>query len=145
LIFALRAVRVPDAMVELFGLPSDRLPEKFAAAGPAIALLLALGLASILKARLLCRILGAPVQGWRMPLIWAAAAAAATGYVFTLLPRRLEFVELIVGIPAILGVFGIILWRFGFTHEDRVLFRTRKGEEVEATLPPPPGALPPGR
>jgi O-antigen/teichoic acid export membrane protein len=145
LIFALRAVRVPDAMVELFGLPSDRLPEKFAAAGPAIALLLALGLASILKARLLCRILGAPVQGWRMPLIWAAAAAAATGYVFTLLPRRLEFVELVVGIPAILGVFGIILWRFGFTHEDRVLFRTRKGEEVEATLPPPPGALPPGR
>ena len=145
LIFALRAMRVPDLVVRLFDLPTDRLPEKFAAAGPAIALLLALGMASILKARLLGRILDAPVQGWRMPLIWAAAAAAAAGYLVTLLPRRLEFVELILGIPLILGVFGIILWRFGFTHEDRVLFRMRKGEEVEASLPPPPGALPPGR
>jgi hypothetical protein len=119
------------------------LPDTFPAAGPAIALLLALGMASVLKARLLRSILDAPVQGWRWPLIWAAAAAASVGYLVTLLPRRLEFVELIVGIPLILGVFGIVLWRFGFTHEDRVLFRRKSGEE--ATLPPPPGASPPGR
>ncbi len=145
LIFALRAVRVPDPMVNLFDLPTDRLPEKFAAAGPAIALLLALGMASILKARLLGGILGAPVQGWRMPLIWSAAAAASVGYLAMLLPARFEFLELIVGIPLILGTFGLVLWRFGFTHEDRVLFRMRKGEAVEPSLPPPPGALPPGR
>ena len=145
LIFILREVRAPDLVVRVFELPTDRLPEKFVAAAPAIALLLALGMASILKARLLCRILDAPVQGWRMPLIWAAAAAASVGYLVTWLPPRLEFVELTIGIPLILAVFGIILWRFGFTHEDRVLFRMKKGEAVEPSLPPPPGALPPGR
>ena len=145
LILGLRAVRVPDFIVALFGLPTDRLPETFTAAGPAIALLLAIGLSSILKSRLLSRILEAPVQGWRMPLIWAAAAAASVGYLMMLLPRRLEFVELIVGIPLILGVFGVVLWRFGFTSEDRMLFRMKKGEELEVTLPPPRGALPPDR
>jgi hypothetical protein len=34
------------------------------------------------------------------------------------------------------------LWKIGFTAEDRVLFRMRKGKE-EPTLPPPPGVLPP--
>jgi hypothetical protein len=145
LIFILREVRAPELVVRMFELPTNRLPEKFVAAAPAIALLLALGMASILKARLLCRILEAPVQGWRMPLIWAAAAAASAGYFVTWLPPSLEFVELVLGIPLILSVFGIILWRFGFTHEDRVLFRMKKGEEVEPSLPPPPGALPPGR
>ena len=51
-------------------------------------LMLALGLASILKARLLCRLLDAPVQGWRWPLVWAAAAAVAVGYFFTPCPSR---------------------------------------------------------
>jgi hypothetical protein len=143
LIYLLREVRAPDIVVRLFNLPTDRLPEKFVAAAPAMALLLSLGMASILKARLLCRILDAPVQGWRMPLIWAAAAGGAAGYLAMLLPKRYEFVELILGIPLILGVFGIVLWRFGFTHEDRVLFRKKKDEEP--TLPPPQGASPPGR
>ena len=107
----------------------------FQAAGPAIALSLALGLASVLKARLLGRLLGAPVSGWRWPLIWAAAGASLVGYVVTLLPRSLEWIELAFGIPLILGVFGIILWTRGFTHEDRVLFRL-KGDE-EPSLPTP--------
>ena len=120
-------------------------PEKYQAAGPAIALAIALGFASILKARLLCRLLEAPVQGWRWPLIWAAAGAGAVGFAFTLLPPSLEWVELAFGIPAILATFGVIVWRRGFTHEDRLLFRMKKGEVVEPSLPPPPGALPPGR
>src|SRR3546814_7087488 len=46
-----------------------QLPELVAAAAPAVALLVALGLASVLKARLLSRILGAPVSGWRWALL----------------------------------------------------------------------------
>ena len=134
-ILGLRAVRLPPDLVAWLGLESDRLPETFAAAGPAVALMLALGMASILKARLLCRILDAPVQGWRWPLVWAAAGAASVGYLATLLPQRLEFLELIVGIPLILGTFGAIIWRIGFTHEDRVLFRLKKSDEP--SLPPP--------
>lgn len=135
LILILQAVRVPPLIVEYFDLRTDRLPETFTAAGPAIALVISLGLSSILKARLLCRILEAPVQGWRWPLVWAAAAAAAAGYLVMLLPRSVEFIELIVGVPLILIVFGIVLWRLGFTQGDRALFRMKKGEEP--TLPPP--------
>ncbi len=76
---------------------------------------------------------------------WARAAAVAVGYVFTLLPPSFEWAELVVGIPLVLLAFGFILWTKGFTHEDRVLFRKHGDEPVEATLPPPPGVLPPGR
>jgi O-antigen/teichoic acid export membrane protein len=110
----------------------------FQAAAAAIALMLSLGIASILKARLLSWLLAAPVSGWRWPLVWAAGAAAVAGFLIHLLPKILQ---LAIGIPAVLVVFGIIIWRRGFTHEDRVLFRMKKGES--ATLPPPPGALPP--
>jgi O-antigen/teichoic acid export membrane protein len=118
-------------------------PYPFQAAGPAIALMLALGLSSVLKARLLSRILGAPVQGWRWPLVWAAAAATVVGWLFTMLPRSWEWAELALGAPAILIVFGAVVWTRGFTHEDRELFRTRKSDVAEPTLPPPPGAIPP--
>ena len=141
LIYALRSVRVPVQVVEAFGLSSDRLPENFVAAGPAIALVLALGMASVLKARLLCRLLDAPVQGWRWPLVTAAAAAAAVGYGVMLLPQRFEFLELILGIPLILLTFGAAIWKWGFTAEDRVLFRKQQKHE-EPTLPPPLGADP---
>jgi O-antigen/teichoic acid export membrane protein len=104
------------------------------AAGAALALALALGMASVLKARLLCRLLDAPVQGWRWPLVWAAAAATLVGTLVTLLPRPLEWIELAFGVPAILGAFGLVVWYRGFTAEDRVLFRMQRGET--ATLPP---------
>ncbi len=98
------------------------LPLFVQAAGPAMALALALGIASILKARLLSQLLGAPVSGWRWPLIWAAVAAGVVGYWVTRLP---EWAELSLGIPLILLAFGGVVWRFGFTSEDRALFRTR--------------------
>jgi hypothetical protein len=115
-------------------------PIAFQAAGPAVALMLALALASILKARLLSRLLGAPVSGWRWPLVWAAAAASLVGYVAVILP---EWMELAFGIPLILGTFGFVVWKRGFTHEDRVLFRMKSDEEP--SLPTPPEAAPPGR
>ena len=91
-------------------------------------------MASILKARLLCRLLGAPVQGWRWSLVWAGAAATVVGFLFTTLPKRLEWVELAFGVPAILFTFGLVVWYRGFTHEDRALFR-KHGHE-EPSLPP---------
>jgi len=99
------------------------LPPLWQAAAPALALACALGVASVVKARLLSRLLGAPVSGWRWPLVWATAAASAVGYLATRLP---EWVELSLGIPAILLTFGLIVWRFGFTSEDRTLFRFRE-------------------
>jgi O-antigen/teichoic acid export membrane protein len=99
------------------------LPPIWQAAGPAAALATALGIASIMKARLLAKLLHAPVSGWRWPLVWAAAAATAIGYLATKLP---EWAELSLGIPAILLVFGFVVWRFGFTSEDRTLFRFKE-------------------
>lgn len=99
------------------------LPVIWQSAAPAIALALALGIASIAKAKLLARLLDAPVSGWRWPLVWASLVAGAVGYLFTRLP---EWAELAFGIPAILLAFGLIIWRFGFTSEDRMLFRFRE-------------------
>jgi hypothetical protein len=100
-----------------------------AATGPAIALSLALGIASIAKSRLLSRLLGAPVSGWRWPLVWAAGAAILVGYLATLIP---EWGELIFGIPAVIATFFTIIWYRGFTDEDRVLFRSQKGQSPPA-------------
>jgi hypothetical protein len=118
----------------------DDLRQAFQSAGAAVALCLALGMASVLKARLLSKLLGAPVQGWRWPLVWAAAAAILVGYGFTSLPQAFEWAELVIGSPLILLVFGWVVWLRGFTQEDRELFRLRK--DREPTLPPPDAASP---
>jgi hypothetical protein len=120
-------------------LPEDRV-QAYQAAGAAVALMLALGLASILKSRLLGRLLGAGVQGWRWPLVWAGAAAIVVGYAVTSLPRQYEWAELTLGIPIILLTFGYVVWKRGFTAEDRILFRMKPGEKPE--LPPPGTAAP---
>ena len=109
-------------------------PTMYQATGPALALLLSLGLASIAKSRLLARILGHAVSGWRWALIWAAAAAMIVGQLGILLP---EWAELICGIPAILAAFGAVLWVKGFGPEDRELFRMRKEDIEELSLPDP--------
>ena len=134
-------IAVQAALTVLFILAVRQLPlrpesvQPYQAASAAAALMLALGLASILKARLLCRLLDAPVQGWRWPLVWAGAAAVIVGQLFTMLPQSLEWIELAFGIPAILVTFGIVVWWMGFTHDDRVLFRMKKSEAPK--LPPP--------
>ena len=107
------------------------------ATGPAMALLLALGFAAVAKSRLLHKLMDAPVAGWRWTLVWAAAAAAVVGYICTLLPPELEWLELIGGIPAILFAFGLVIWTKGFGPEDRELFRMGKDEIEELSLPDP--------
>jgi O-antigen/teichoic acid export membrane protein len=104
--------------------------DPIAAAGPAIALMIALGLAAIAKAWLLRRLLGARVNGWRWPVVWAALIAGGLGWTVTRLPHSFEWFELVIGVPAILGTFGAIIWYKGFNQEDRTLFR--KHEEVPA-------------
>ena len=101
--------------------------DTIAAAGPAIALLIAVGWASFAKARLLARLLGATVSGWRWALLPATGAAAAVGSLAILLP---EWAELALGVPAILGAYGVVVWFRGFGTEDRMLFRLKPGEQL---------------
>jgi O-antigen/teichoic acid export membrane protein len=107
----------------------EKLPQTYQATGPAIALCVALGFASLAKSWLLKKELREPVSGWRWDIGWAAAAGAIVGVgVRYLLP---ETWQLIVGIPAILGAFGAVLWTKGFGPEDRELFRMNKHEVRE--------------
>ena len=107
----------------------EKLPQAYQATGPAIALCVALGFASLAKSWLLKKELREPVSGWRWDIGWAAAAGAIVGVgVRYLLP---ETWQLIVGIPAILGAFGAVLWTKGFGPEDRELFRMNKHEVRE--------------
>lgn len=119
LIWAIRAVH-PVA---------DLREDTIAAAGPAIALLLALGVASIAKAGLLARLLGGRVSGWRWTLLPAVAAGTAVGATATLLP---EWLELLVGVPAILAGYGVVIWYKAFGADDRILFSTKPGAAVAA-------------
>jgi hypothetical protein len=74
---------------------------------------------------MLARFLGETVNNWRWSLIWAAVPAAAVGWLVTrFLP---EWAELALGIWAILGVYGWVIWHKGFGPEDRVLFRKNVG------------------
>lgn len=98
-------------------------PISYQASGPAAALALALALSSIIKTRLLAHLLGAPISGWRWPMIWAAVVAVFVGTIFTSLPHRLEWAELTFGLPAIALSYLAVLWRWGFEPEDKALFR----------------------
>ncbi|UAK25414.1 lipopolysaccharide biosynthesis protein [Sphingomonas nostoxanthinifaciens] len=97
--------------------------DAIAAAGPAVALMIALALASVAKAWLLKRLLGASVSGWRWSLVLAAMVAGLAGWAVTRLPHQLEWVELAIGVPLILGIYGAVVWYRGFNTDDRALFR----------------------
>ncbi|MFC3173617.1 lipopolysaccharide biosynthesis protein [Novosphingobium bradum] len=90
-------------------------------AAAAAALMFSLATASVLKARLLARVLGKPINNFRRALAWAVVPAIAVGAAArTLLP---EWAMMALGIPAILGIYVWMLWHKGFGPEDRVLFR----------------------
>ena len=104
--------------------------EGFKAAGAALALLIALGTSSLIKALLLKRLLKAPVSNWRWALVWATAPAVVVGFLVTLLP---EWAELAFGIPAILVTYGYVIWKRGFGPEDRVLFSKNATKSGDTT------------
>ena len=79
---------------------------------------------ALTKSELLRRIIAAPVMGWRWSLLVAALPAVAVG----LLVQQLHgLVQLLVGIPLVLGVFSAIIWTVGFRGPDRLLFVRGKG------------------
>ncbi|QFT78462.1 lipopolysaccharide biosynthesis protein [Erythrobacter sp. THAF29] len=96
------------------------LDEGFMAGGAALALFIALGLSSIVKAAVLKNLLKAPVSNWRWALVWATGPAVIVGFCATLLP---EWAELVFGTPAILGTYLYVIWKRGFGPEDKVLFK----------------------
>ena len=102
------------------------LAETLRAPAAALALAISLAGASIAKSIMLGRILGATVNNFRWGLFAAAIPALLVGWLATLLP---EWVELIVGIPAILLTYGTIIWFVAFGPEDRVLFRRNLASE----------------
>ena len=111
------------------------LGEGYMAAGAATALLVALGISSLVKALLLKRLLQAPVGNLRWALVWASAAAIVVGQVVILLP---EWMELTVGALAILAAYGFVIWHKGFGPEDRVLFKKARPpvEEMDGGAAP---------
>ncbi len=104
------------------------LPELWRAPAAALALAIALAMSSIAKSVLLGRILGETVNNFRMGLFYAAIPAAGVGWLATQLP---EWLELVVGIPAILLTYGAIIWFLGFREDDRVLFRRNLAPEED--------------
>jgi O-antigen/teichoic acid export membrane protein len=104
------------------------LGEPFKGAMAALALMVALGIASMVKARLLSRLLDHPINTWRWALVWATGAAVVVGVAATYLP---EWAELAFGIPAILGIYGWVIWNRGFGPEDRVLFKRSKASKAD--------------
>jgi hypothetical protein len=107
-------------------------PATWQAAGPAVALCLSLGLTSVVKVRFLERMLGHAVAPWRWSLLWAALAAIGVGTIFTALPQRFEWTELVIGIPAIAATYLFVLWRWSFGDADRALFRRKASPDVAA-------------
>jgi O-antigen/teichoic acid export membrane protein len=98
----------------------------YQAAAVACGLMISLGIGSLVKSRFLSQLLGHRIRVLRWALLAAVAAGALLGMAFVSLPARFEWVELTVGVPAILGLYGWIIWRWGFGAEDRVLFRKKR-------------------
>jgi O-antigen/teichoic acid export membrane protein len=98
----------------------------YQATAVACGLMISLGIGSLIKSRFLSHLLGQTIRVWRWPLLIAVAAAALLGFIIVSVPARFEWVELTIGIPAILGLYGWIVWRWGFGPEDRVLFRKKR-------------------
>jgi O-antigen/teichoic acid export membrane protein len=110
------------------------------AAVAAAALMVALATSSLIKAVMLSRILGHKINNWRWALVWASAAAIVVGQGVILLP---EWAELALGIPVLLGVYGWVIWTYGFGVEDRVLFRRKVAAEEPDAANKPDDSPPP--
>jgi len=102
-----------------------QLGELYRDAAAAASLMLALGVASVVKARMLSTYLEQPINNWRWPLVGAALVAGLVGgAAVAFLP---EWAQILPGIPLILGVYCWLIWHKGFGPDDRLLFRRNVG------------------
>ena len=120
---AMLAFQIGLSFALIYAMRAVGWPRAWQAAGPAVSLLVSLGMTSVIKASFLSRLLEAPVSGLRWPLVWATLTAIAVGTLFTSLPKRFEWAELLIGLPAIAGSYLFVLWKWAFRDEDRALFR----------------------
>ncbi len=120
---AMIAIQIGVSLALLLLMRKGGYPQIAMAAAPALALALALGFNSVVKSHLLRRLLRQRIATWRPALVMAAAAAVIVGSLVVSLPRALEWVELALGVPAILAAYCAVIWRFGFGAEDRALFK----------------------
>ena len=129
------AFQVMLSLSLIWGIRRAGFPLVWQAAGPAIALMLSLAITSVLKARLLARLVAAPVSGIRWRLVFAGIIAAAAGAVVTILPTQFELIEVLVEVPVIALVYFALVWFWVFKDADRALFRQRP-RAAAITLPP---------
>nr|WP_279639187.1 oligosaccharide flippase family protein [Sphingomicrobium sediminis] len=121
--FFMLGLQVAFGVGAILVLRSMEYPAEIQAAGAAIGLAMALGFAALAKAWLLSGIVDAPVSGWRWPLVWAGIATVPVGL---LIVQMRDLGQLVIGIPALLLVFGAVVWRWGFGPDDRELFKMKK-------------------
>ncbi|MGF7171263.1 O-antigen/teichoic acid export membrane protein [Sphingobium xanthum] len=115
------------------------LPDMYIAATPAIALAIALTVSSLSKSWLLGSLLGSRIAIWRASLVICGLVVAIGGMAVTLLPQRYEWIELVIGIPAMLAAYCLMVWRLSFDQADRTLFRERKLAAGQEPLAEPRG------
>jgi hypothetical protein len=88
--------------------------------------MVSLGLTSVLKGRLLGRLLGHGVSTWRWALVWAAVGRGR-GHSGALVP---EWVELSFGVAAILGVYFLVIWRMALARKTACCSASKELNEV---------------
>jgi O-antigen/teichoic acid export membrane protein len=119
---ALQTVLTVIGMHVANGLELDEIGRGSSAAG---ALLATLGLAAVVKSRVLGRYLQHPVNTWRWPLAGAVAIAGGVGGAAVY--YMADWADVAFGVLGILGLYCWIIWRWGFGPADRVLFRKDAG------------------
>ncbi|MBU0557224.1 MAG: oligosaccharide flippase family protein [Alphaproteobacteria bacterium] len=102
------------------------LADAWVAAMPALALAIALGCGAVAKSWLLSGLLRMPIPIWRASLVICGLVTGLVGFGFTLLSPRFEWVELVIGLPVMLIVYGVLMWKVAFGEADRTLFRKHK-------------------
>ncbi len=102
---------------------------RYGGLGAAAGLAMAALFLSVVKSRTLSAKLHAPVSGWRWSMLAAAVPAFALGFGIM---QTWEWFQLSIGFWLILGLYGAIVWHFGFKGPDRLLFARRPGDALKA-------------